>query len=95
MPDRGMAALVHSIDQFGLVQPVVVHRSTRRVIGGNQRVEALKRLGTGQVLVCWWHGPVEAARTRAYEAVSKIDFENCHYRRDIALSALGGNIVRN
>src|SRR4030095_157573 len=26
-----------------------------------------------------------AARARAYEAVSRIHFENCHYRRDIAL----------
>jgi phosphoribosylamine---glycine ligase len=29
---------------------------------------------------------LEAARERAYEAVSRIHFENCHYRRDIALS---------
>jgi phosphoribosylamine--glycine ligase len=27
---------------------------------------------------------LEAARARAYEAVSRIDFEGCHYRRDIA-----------
>jgi phosphoribosylamine--glycine ligase len=25
------------------------------------------------------------ARTRAYEAVSRIDFEGAHYRRDIAV----------
>jgi phosphoribosylamine--glycine ligase len=35
---------------------------------------------------------IEAARTRAYEAVSRIHFENCHYRRDIALSAVAANI---
>jgi phosphoribosylamine---glycine ligase len=28
---------------------------------------------------------LEAARARAYEAVSRIHFENCQYRRDIAL----------
>jgi phosphoribosylamine--glycine ligase len=28
---------------------------------------------------------LQAARARAYEAVSRIHFENCHYRRDIAL----------
>src|SRR6058998_3929502 len=28
---------------------------------------------------------LEAARARAYEAVSRIHFENCHYRHDIAL----------
>ena len=30
---------------------------------------------------------VKAARERAYEAVSRVHFEGCHYRRDIALSA--------
>ena len=30
---------------------------------------------------------LEAARAHAYEAVSRIHFENCHYRSDIALSA--------
>src|SRR5437868_6092731 len=30
---------------------------------------------------------IEAARARAYDAVSRIHFENCHYRRDIALTA--------
>ena len=38
---------------------------------------------------------VAPARTRAYEVVSKIRFENCHYRQDIALEAeavkLGNN----
>lgn len=30
---------------------------------------------------------IKAARERAYQAVSRIHFEGCHYRRDIALSA--------
>jgi phosphoribosylamine--glycine ligase len=28
---------------------------------------------------------LDSARTRAYDAASRIHFENCHYRRDIAL----------
>jgi len=35
----------------------------------------------------------EAARSLAYEAVSRIYFENCHYRRDIALSAVTANVT--
>jgi len=35
---------------------------------------------------------VEAARERAYDAVSRIHFENCHYRRDVALAAEADNI---
>jgi phosphoribosylamine--glycine ligase len=34
---------------------------------------------------------LEAARARAYEAVSRIHFENCHYRYDIALGATPAN----
>jgi phosphoribosylamine-glycine ligase len=37
---------------------------------------------------------VEAARERAYDAVSCIHFENCHYRRDIALTAITDNIKK-
>lgn len=36
---------------------------------------------------------LEAARARAYEAVSHIDFENRHYRRDIALNAVAANVA--
>ena len=35
---------------------------------------------------------IAEARSRAYEAVSRIHFENCHYRRDIALTAVTDNI---
>jgi phosphoribosylamine--glycine ligase len=38
---------------------------------------------------------LEAARDRAYEAVSRIHFENSHYRRDIALSAVPVNIGKS
>jgi phosphoribosylamine--glycine ligase len=65
----------------------IFHAGTRRESGevftSGGRVLAVTALGE----------TVEAARTRAYEAVSKIDFENCHYRRDIALSAVGGKFV--
>ena len=36
---------------------------------------------------------VAAARARAYEAVSQINFEGCHYRRDIALGAVAAKMV--
>ena len=35
---------------------------------------------------------IAEARSRAYEAVARIHFENCHYRRDIALIAVTDNI---
>jgi len=43
----------------------------------------------GRVLAVSALGPtIMAARTLAYDAVSRIQFDGCHYRRDIALSAV-------
>jgi phosphoribosylamine--glycine ligase len=47
----------------------------------------------GRVLAVTALGSTMAeARSRAYEAVGRIHFENCHYRRDIALTAVTDNI---
>jgi phosphoribosylamine-glycine ligase len=60
----------------------IFHAGTKRdgsdvkTVGG--RVLAVTALGS----------TLETARARAYEAVSRIDFENCYYRRDIALNAV-------
>ncbi len=51
MPDEQMAALMRSIERFGFVEPVVVRRSDRLVIGGHQRIEAARRLGYAHVPV--------------------------------------------
>jgi len=60
----------------------IFHAGTRRVnteiVTAGGRVLAVTALGS----------TIEAARDRAYEAVSRIHFEGCHYRRDIALSAI-------
>jgi phosphoribosylamine--glycine ligase len=65
----------------------IFHAGTRRengaVVTNGGRVLAVTALGE----------TVAAARTRAYDAVSKIHFEGAHYRRDIALSAVDGKIV--
>jgi DNA modification methylase len=46
-----MAALQRSITQFGFVDPIVVRRADRTVIGGHQRLEAAKTLGLKTVPV--------------------------------------------
>lgn len=62
----------------------IFHAGTKRVNGkivtGGGRVLAVTALGS----------TVDRARERAYEAVSHIHFEGCHYRRDIALAASSG-----
>jgi phosphoribosylamine--glycine ligase len=65
----------------------IFHAGTRRengeIITNGGRVLAVTGLGE----------TVAAARTRAYDAVSRIHFEGCHYRRDIALGAADDKIV--
>ncbi|HZE58270.1 MAG TPA: phosphoribosylamine--glycine ligase, partial [Chthoniobacterales bacterium] len=59
----------------------IFHAGTRRqngeIVTSGGRVLAVTALGE----------TIAAARDRAYEVVSQINFEGCHYRRDIALSA--------
>src|SRR4029453_9962585 len=53
---------------------------------GTKRPKGEVKTAGGRVLAVTALGStLEAARARAYEAVSRIHFENCHYRRDIAL----------
>lgn len=60
----------------------IFHAGTRRendrVVTAGGRVLAITALGE----------TVAAARDRAYEAVAQVHFDGCHYRRDIALSAV-------
>ncbi len=62
----------------------VFHAGTKRqadgIVTGGGRVLAVTALGR----------TIDVARSRAYEAVAQIHFEGCHYRRDIALSAING-----
>lgn len=62
----------------------IFHAGTKRVNGeivtAGGRVLAVTALGS----------TIEAAHARVYEAVSRIHFEGCHYRRDIALSVSSG-----
>ena len=51
MPEEEMLALERSIDEFGLVDPVIVRREDRTIVGGHQRLVAAQRLGLGQVPV--------------------------------------------
>ena len=60
---------------------------------GTRRVNGQIETAGGRVLAITALGStLEHARERAYDAVSRIHFENCHYRRDIALGPVAANI---
>jgi phosphoribosylamine--glycine ligase len=63
---------------------------------GTKRANGEVKTSGGRVLAVTALGKtIEAARARAYEAVSRIHFENSHYRRDIALSVVPVNIGKS
>jgi phosphoribosylamine---glycine ligase len=66
----------------------IFHAGTKRANGeiktAGGRVLAVTALGT----------TIKEARERAYEAVSRIQFKNCQYRRDIALSVVAANVEK-
>jgi phosphoribosylamine--glycine ligase len=82
------AKSISGLDEAAMLEDVqIFHAGTKRDGG------AVKTAG-GRVLAVTALGPtIEAARARAYEAVSRIRFEGCHYRRDIALSAVAANVT--
>jgi phosphoribosylamine--glycine ligase len=77
---------IHGLEKLSKADGVhVFHAGTRKengaVVTAGGRVLAVTALGE----------TVAAARARAYEAVSQITFEGCHYRRDIALGGRRGD----
>src|SRR5881396_1350628 len=63
---------------------------------GTKRDNGEVRTSGGRVLgVTALGSTIEDARERAYDVVSRIHFDNCHYRRDIALSAVPVNIGKS
>src|SRR5881296_3888174 len=62
---------------------------------GIRRANGEVRTAGGRVLAVTALGStIKEARERAYEAVSRIQFENCQYRRDIALSVVAANVEK-
>lgn len=48
-PDKNMDAIIGSIKTFGQVEPLVIQASTKIIIGGNGRVEAMRKLGFKEI----------------------------------------------
>jgi phosphoribosylamine--glycine ligase len=79
---------ISGLEQASQMENVqIFHAGTRARNGtietNGGRVLAVTALGSS----------LTAARDRAYEAVAKISFEGCHYRRDIALAAVADKIA--
>lgn len=49
--EKNLNAIKGSINQFGIVEPLIVQRGTNLIIGGNGRLEVLKTIGVGEVPV--------------------------------------------
>jgi phosphoribosylamine--glycine ligase len=87
-PDKyDVGKSISGLDRAALEDVQIFHAGTRRekgeILTSGGRVLAVTALGES----------VGDARRRAYEAVAQVHFEGCHYRRDIALGAVGDKIV--
>jgi DNA modification methylase len=60
--DQELESLTRSISEFGLVDPVIVRKEDRTVIGGHQRLLAARRLGYKTVPVVFADLSLEQAR---------------------------------
>jgi hypothetical protein len=50
---EALAGLSKSLERWGVVQEVVVNKRTGYIVGGHQRVAALKKMGVREVPVVW------------------------------------------
>ena len=74
MSEPEMAKLIRSIDEFGLVEPLVVRRQDDTVIGGHQRLAAVRARGMTRVPVVYVD--ISEAQARALNlALNKIQGE--------------------
>ena len=60
--DQELEALTRSIRQFGLIDPIIVRREDKTIIGGHQRLLAARRLGYETVPVIYVDLSLEQAR---------------------------------
>lgn len=75
--DYQLAALRASIEKWGYVDPIVVNEATGNVVGGNQRLKAMKALGYEEADVVVIAVPAGAEEKALNIALNKIggDFE--------------------
>ena len=77
------------LDDAAKLEDVQVFHAGTKLTNGKIRTAG------GRVLAVTALGStIKQARERAYEAVSRIQFENCQYRRDIALSVVAANVEK-
>ena len=79
---------ISGLDQAAKLEDVQIFHA------GTKREGSEVKTAGGRVLAATALGStLETARARAYQAVSRIHFENCHYRSDIALNAVAANMT--
>ena len=88
-PDRyDIGKPIHGLELLASAKDVYIFYA-----GARKKDGAVLTTGGRVLTVTALGNNVATARARAYEAVSQIDFEGCHYRRDIALGAVAGKVV--
>ena len=64
-PEDNMQAIKASLEEFGQVTPIVVHKESNTVVGGNGTLQCIRELGWKKVAVVHYEGTKEQARALA------------------------------
>jgi phosphoribosylamine--glycine ligase len=80
---------ISGLDHAAKLEDVQIFHAGTRCANGEVKTAGGRVLGVTAL-----GSTIEEARERVYDAVSRIHFENCHYRRDVALSAVAANIEK-
>ncbi len=80
---------ISGLDDAAKLEDVQIFHAGTKCVNGEVNTAGGRVLGVTAL-----GSTIEHARERVYDAVSRIHFENCHYRRDVALSAVAANIEK-
>ena len=64
-PEKNLAAIRASLQEFGQIEPLIVMAETNRVIGGNGRLTVMRELGWSECGVIFFRGSEAEARALA------------------------------
>ena len=79
---------ISGLDEAAKLEDVLIFQA-----GTKRDGHEIKTAGGRVLAVTALGSTLEAARARAYKAVSRIHFEKCHYRRDIALNPVTATVT--
>ena len=96
-PEENITAIMESLNRFGQVLPIIVHKGRSQIVGGNGTLTAMKRLGWNQCAVHYFDGAFEEAEALAIALnqtalLAKWDMKNLSKKFDMLVRTFGTDL---